>query len=159
MEVERGKLQWVDKKRSLNESQKEKIFDRDSWICQYCGDRANNVDHIIPWAYTRDNTKENLVASCQLCNLIAGSKTFDSFQEKKLYILNRLLKILGRANQVVWTKTELSEIHGRLRKFVRENSIIVETEEEKTHIEIILRKKRESISEYIVFRDEEHIEY
>lgn len=58
-------------------------------ICVYCGDQATTVDHLVPRSYKIDNSDDNLVACCGLCNCLAGNKLFSSFQEKKAFILKR----------------------------------------------------------------------
>lgn len=50
------------------------VLERDNNICAYCGGDANSVDHIIPWAYSQDNSYENLVAACRECNSIGVPK-------------------------------------------------------------------------------------
>jgi hypothetical protein len=55
-------------------------------MCLYCGDPANEVDHIIPHSYSLDNREENLVASCTICNRIASDKVFDGFIAKQTHI-------------------------------------------------------------------------
>ncbi len=47
---------------------KQQIFARDKARCQYCGAKANTIDHIIPRCRGGGDTWENLVASCQSCN-------------------------------------------------------------------------------------------
>jgi 5-methylcytosine-specific restriction endonuclease McrA len=44
------------------------VFARDSWICQYCGSSAENVDHVIPRSRGGPHTWENVVAACRRCN-------------------------------------------------------------------------------------------
>lgn len=74
--------------------------------CSYC-DRAfgtlvaykgRNVplrlefDHLVPFASGGSGyaSKDNLVASCHLCNRIKGSRCFQSFAEAKLYVVEQL---------------------------------------------------------------------
>ena len=79
------------------------VYKRDDGICQYCGDQATTIDHIIPWNFKNDNSPENMVASCKICNCIAGDKLFDNFNEKKIYILNRRAqKELGIKDPLNW---------------------------------------------------------
>ena len=47
---------------------KQQIFARDKARCQYCGAKANTIDHIVPRCRGGGDTWENLVASCQSCN-------------------------------------------------------------------------------------------
>lgn len=70
----------------LTRKQKDKILQRDGYICVYCLGLASDVDHIIPWDWNHDNSEDNLVASCSDCNHIATDKMFSSFEEKYEYI-------------------------------------------------------------------------
>jgi 5-methylcytosine-specific restriction endonuclease McrA len=44
------------------------VLVRDSFECQYCGSRAENVDHVIPRSRGGTHTWENVVACCRRCN-------------------------------------------------------------------------------------------
>lgn len=48
------------------------IFERDQYICQYCGNKFDrdelNLDHIIPRDRGGTTTWENIVCSCVYCN-------------------------------------------------------------------------------------------
>jgi 5-methylcytosine-specific restriction endonuclease McrA len=44
------------------------VFARDGHRCQYCGDSAENIDHIIPRSRGGMHAWENVVASCRPCN-------------------------------------------------------------------------------------------
>lgn len=54
------------------------IFKRDEFICQYCGSHPPtvilHVDHIVAVAEGGTNDLENLVTSCQSCNLGKGAR-------------------------------------------------------------------------------------
>jgi rubrerythrin len=63
-----------------------RVFERFYYLCVYCGDTADVIDHVIPWSYCHTHDEENLVASCSVCNEIASDKVFDSLQEKTNYI-------------------------------------------------------------------------
>ena len=73
--------------RRLTRKQKDTILDRDAHICYYCGGIATVVDHIIPWNWAHNDNPDNLVASCALCNSIAGDKLFDTIEDKRKHIL------------------------------------------------------------------------
>jgi len=51
------------------------VFARDGSICQYCGDRAENLDHVIPRSRDGTHTWENIVAACRPCNTRKGNRT------------------------------------------------------------------------------------
>lgn len=63
-----------------------KIFNRDNFSCAYCGDVAQEIDHVIPVAFGGTNAEENLVASCRFCNAKASDKWFGSIDEKRAYL-------------------------------------------------------------------------
>ncbi len=68
---------------------REKILERDAFMCAYCDGEADCVDHIIPYSYCQDNNQDNLVACCMDCNLIASDHIFESLQAKREYIRHK----------------------------------------------------------------------
>ena len=78
-----------------------KIYKRDKYQCQYCGYspricndfRALHIDHLKPWTSGGSNKMDNLVVSCEKCNIHASDKWFDSFYEKKKYINTKVDEI------------------------------------------------------------------
>lgn len=42
---------------------------RDSHRCQYCGSRADSIDHVRPRSRGGEHTWENVVAACRPCNV------------------------------------------------------------------------------------------
>jgi len=55
---------------------KQRILRRDGFICQYCGQEANTVDHVIPRRLNGNDSDDNLVSSCRRCNLSKGGRFF-----------------------------------------------------------------------------------
>ena len=51
------------------------ILKMHDFMCVYCGDEANSVDHVIPVEKGGMDNIENLVAACLLCNSSLGTKT------------------------------------------------------------------------------------
>ena len=47
-----------------------RIFDRDGYTCQYCGERGKKLecDHVIPVSRGGGNSDDNLVTACFVCN-------------------------------------------------------------------------------------------
>jgi 5-methylcytosine-specific restriction endonuclease McrA len=45
------------------------VMARDGHTCQYCGARADSIDHVVPRSRGGDHTWENVVASCRPCNV------------------------------------------------------------------------------------------
>lgn len=74
---------------------RKEVFARDKHTCQYCGEKVMSenaaLDHYIPQCKGGLHTKENLRASCLLCNSIKSGKTYEeaapfllkSIQERK----------------------------------------------------------------------------
>jgi 5-methylcytosine-specific restriction endonuclease McrA len=46
-----------------------RILARDAYTCHYCGDTANEVDHIVPLKRGGSDDTDNLVACCRSCNI------------------------------------------------------------------------------------------
>lgn len=44
------------------------VFTRDGHRCQYCGGRAENIDHVMPRSRGGQHVWENVVAACRACN-------------------------------------------------------------------------------------------
>jgi 5-methylcytosine-specific restriction endonuclease McrA len=45
------------------------VLERDGWMCHWCGEPANTVDHVVPLAQGGARLDEdNLVAACRSCN-------------------------------------------------------------------------------------------
>ena len=45
------------------------VFARDEHRCQYCGDRAETLDHVIPRSRGGSHSWSNVVAACRPCNV------------------------------------------------------------------------------------------
>lgn len=59
-------------------------------LCFWCREEpATCIDHVVPYSWDQDNSIDNLVPSCALCNAIAGNKMFDGVEHKRQHILNR----------------------------------------------------------------------
>ena len=55
-----------------------RILRRDLFICQYCNQEADTVDHVIPRRLGGLDSDDNLVASCKRCNYAKGGRFFES---------------------------------------------------------------------------------
>lgn len=45
------------------------VFARDKHSCQYCGDHAESIDHVVPRSRGGEHVWENVVAACRACNV------------------------------------------------------------------------------------------
>lgn len=55
---------------------RERIFERDDYTCQYCGNRGGSLecDHVVPVSRGGNNSDGNLVTACKLCNREKGAR-------------------------------------------------------------------------------------
>lgn len=64
-----------------NPSKRKEIFERDGWICQYCGDTVNDnnstLDHYLPQSKGGKHDKDNLRTCCFICNSIKSGKSYE----------------------------------------------------------------------------------
>lgn len=70
----------VPRRRRISPSRRA-VFLRDEHTCQYCGSKAENIDHVIPRSKGGLHIWENVVASCRRCN---GNKENRTPQEAGL---------------------------------------------------------------------------
>jgi len=50
------------------------VLARDAHSCQYCGSRAETIDHVLPRSRGGGHTWENVVAACRPCNVRKGDR-------------------------------------------------------------------------------------
>lgn len=64
-----------------NPDKRKEIFEKDKWICQYCGDKVNQqnatLDHFVPQSKGGKHYKDNLRTCCLTCNSIKSGKTYE----------------------------------------------------------------------------------
>ena len=69
----------VRRRRDAAGSKRVRIYMRDGFRCQYCGERKNPVeltlDHILPRSRGGGNSTLNVVTACRACNQRKGSRT------------------------------------------------------------------------------------
>lgn len=63
------------------------VLERDKFICAYCVDEGNQVDHIIPVSQGGTNDLSNLVCACKHCNVSKGPRTPWQWHVKRGMIL------------------------------------------------------------------------
>jgi hypothetical protein len=100
-----------DKRHRFSKTKRQYVLRRDNYQCQYCKAPADSVDHIIPWYISHDDSVHNVVACCKKCNSIANVQVFNSFKDKKKYILTQRKiqrtdkKKFVECEAVMWCKT------------------------------------------------------
>lgn len=53
------------------------VFARDGHRCQYCGDAADSIDHVVPRSRGGEHVWDNVTAACRSCNLRKRDRTPD----------------------------------------------------------------------------------
>ena len=53
------------------------VFLRDGGRCQYCGKRAESIDHVVPRSRGGNHTWDNVVAACGRCNSIKRDRLLE----------------------------------------------------------------------------------
>ena len=56
---------------------KKYIMERDNYICAYCGNAADEMDHVVPRHLGGLDIPSNLVAACSRCNNLKGTSCRD----------------------------------------------------------------------------------
>jgi 5-methylcytosine-specific restriction endonuclease McrA len=72
------RLMYIIRKRSHpRKMTKLEVFNRDRYICQYCGREAKELtlDHVVPRLKKGEHTWENLVTACIPCNRRKAGRT------------------------------------------------------------------------------------
>jgi len=69
----------IHRKRNESTMKRARIYIRDKYRCQYCGDHRHaadlTLDHILPRAQGGESTPQNLVTACVPCNQRKGNRT------------------------------------------------------------------------------------
>lgn len=90
-------------RRTPGAEDKRSILERQKQCCFYCDRRfgsavlrKNNLrilkvcwDHQIPWVYSQNNSAQNFVAACQICNGFKGNRCFAGPDEARSFIEGR----------------------------------------------------------------------
>ena len=99
---QRWKLE-VFMRKPLSKKVRFEVFKRDGFTCAYCGATPPKVilqvDHIVPVSGGGNNSIDNLVTSCQPCNIGKGKNSLtsipESLQEKALRIKEQEEQLQG----------------------------------------------------------------
>jgi hypothetical protein len=62
---------------------REVILRRDQYTCQYCGQDANTVDHIVPISKGGNDLPDNLLAACARCNYSKSDRMHPSVFDRR----------------------------------------------------------------------------
>jgi hypothetical protein len=69
-------LNYIKFRPSQLKVSRKRIFKRDKYTCQYCGNKKNlTLDHVMPRSRGGKNSWTNMVTCCSRCNSKKGNKT------------------------------------------------------------------------------------
>ena len=81
---------------TITQKTKHEVYERDDYVCQYCGiwcyeswsvdPSALTIDHMLPHTVGGQDNIENLITCCRRCNGIKSSLIFKDFDEARKYI-------------------------------------------------------------------------
>lgn len=114
--------QVKQKRKAIGAKRRFEIFKRDGFSCMYCGAHPPevllHVDHITPVADGGGNETENLITSCERCNLGKGATPLSSvpvsLEEKAKEIAERELQIRGYQDVMDSKRLRLEEEQWRV---------------------------------------------
>ncbi len=101
----------------------------DPFKCTYCGDSVDCIDHVIPissYSMSRKQLEKSGVRtfSCNHCNQALGSRVFDSFRDRLLFVNRRIVKKAQEyRNEASWSDDEICELDHTLRTFVANRQV------------------------------------
>lgn len=117
---------------------------RDMRMCVYCGEVAEEVEHVVPRC---SGFLTWTVPACGECNRIASGNVFESFADKRAFIKSgismRHAKVLRMPE---WDEEEIREMGPTLQKDIRRH---------KRAREIVLQRMRFEVEMLACIRDEE----
>lgn len=87
------------------------IFARDDHRCQYCGDRADSIDHVVPRSRGGQHTWENVAAACRTCNMSKRDRTPDEAGM-------RLERPCRAPRATAWVVTSMASIPDTWRRYL-----------------------------------------
>ena len=100
----------VDRSRELTLSRRG-VFVRDDSTCQYCGDRAETIDHVVPRSRGGVHCWENVVAACRPCNVRKADRLLS---ETRL----RLVRMPTVPRRMSWVAVAVSQVPDQWRPWL-----------------------------------------
>ncbi len=87
------------------------VFARDDHRCQYCGERAETLDHVVPRSRGGDHSWENVVAACRPCNVRKADKPLHDTHL-------RLVRPPVRPRRLSWIAVTVGEVPDQWRPWL-----------------------------------------
>lgn len=100
----------------ITEAVRRRVFKKSDGMCVYCGERAEHIEHVHPYAHGGTNDERNLVAACVTCNYVAADRVFDTFESKRAFILaQRNIRLTKPANDEPARPAWHARVYGGMR--------------------------------------------
>ena len=87
------------------------VFARDGGTCQYCGDRAETLDHVVPRSRGGGHSWENVVAACRPCNVHKADRLLS---ETRL----RLVRMPSVPRRLSWVSVAVTQVPDQWRPWL-----------------------------------------
>jgi len=152
----------INTRKPIRESTKKEISYRQSYKCLACSQLlppSFQIDHIIPWSLSHDDSEENLQALCANCHSVKTQKEYMRIIQYK-----RLLDECPKHTTLCWFCLETSDeysSHNDCDKVLKDITKLIKTQTQiRTNFEEMCEKyryvkKKEKNIEMIVDKDEE----
>jgi hypothetical protein len=92
--------------------------------CTYCGEPSDIIENCLIYSWVRQTELYQSVnfktPICRECNSLKGNRRFKTFQEKALFINNKLRIRHRKEMGVMWDDDELNTTSGRLKEYLRQ---------------------------------------
>lgn len=106
----------LNKRKAISKKLRFDVFKRDGFSCQYCGATPPgvmlHVDHIHPVSLGGTNAIDNLITSCEPCNLGKGAASLTSIPESighKAEVLAEKMAQVKAFNRLIKAKEKQAE--------------------------------------------------
>src|SRR6185503_18539120 len=107
----------VRRRREASSMKRLRIYMRDKFRCQYCGEKKTagelTLDHILPRSRGGDNSPVNVVTACVACNNRKGNRTPE---EARMPLLTSQTALRVKLERVVLC--HYAEAHAEWRKYL-----------------------------------------
>lgn len=107
----------AEKRKAIGKKLRFEVFKRDGFKCQYCGAVPPGVllqaDHIVPVAGGGDNSIDNLITSCQPCNIGKGANSLQAIPKS---LREKAAEVQEREDQIKEYNAIISGSRDRLER-------------------------------------------
>jgi 5-methylcytosine-specific restriction endonuclease McrA len=92
------------------------VFARDGHRCQYCGTRADSIDHVVPRSRGGTHVWENLVAACRRCNAFKRDRLLE-------HTSMRLRRRPSVPPSSTWVATSIGEVPSEWESYLHRSPV------------------------------------